>query len=173
MMFVFDGANRWTSPDVIAQEALALTTLLTLVYFLWSFKRTLADTYYSALDTMYFDLLKIAMERPYLAHPSSLKEEHLREYDAYAFMVWNFVETIYDRCGKNKKLCDTWYPVIDTECARHRSWFERPENRGKFKGPFKAFIEERYPLQGADSGTGASRDSQDASLSAKAGRSRL
>jgi hypothetical protein len=171
MCFLEGSIKGWTQPEVIAQEVLAITTLLTLVYFLWSFKKTLGDTYYAALDTMYFDLLKIAVERPYLMDPASLKDdgEKQKQYDAYAFMVWNFVETIFDRCGTDKQLCATWYPVVDTEAARHRQWFDRPANRGKFKQSFKDFIEKRYPQPRIESQPGVETKKEDA-FSAKSGQ---
>ena len=70
-------------------------------------------------------------------------------------MVWNFVETIYDRCqGRFKqRLRDTWYPIIAAENALHRAWFDRPENRGKFKPVFVKFIETQYVIAKAKSET--------------------
>jgi hypothetical protein len=66
-------------------------------------------------------------------------------------MVWNFVETIYDRCQgwSKRRLRETWYPIIASENALHRQWFELPENRRRFKQRFVRFIEKQYPVAGA------------------------
>ena len=59
-------------------------------------------------------------------------------------MVWNTMESIYDRCHGDAELCETWYPVIDAEEKRHRDWFDDPGNRPKFKNKFCTFVDERY-----------------------------
>jgi hypothetical protein len=146
------GAEVWAKAGVIAEAAGSIGIVATLFYSVWSFRTTLRDAYYSELDREYFELLKIGLERPDLitfgASPDPAKA---REYAAYAFMVWNFVETIYDRCqGRFKqRLRDTWYPIIAAENALHRAWFDLPENRSKFKPSFVRFIETQYVLANA------------------------
>ena len=140
--------STWTKVQVIAETAAAVGIVFTLFYSVWSFSRTLRDAYYAELDRVYFDLLKIALERPYLLEPATLSDPaKQREYDAYAFMVWNFVETVFDRCQGwwKKSLRETWYPVMEAENALHRQWFDLPANRIKFKRHFCDFIERQYP----------------------------
>jgi hypothetical protein len=144
-----ESMNAWTQAEVVAESVGAIAIVFTLFYSVWSFRTTLRDSYYAELDRVYFELLKIGLERPYLLDdPRSLDGARVREYDAYAFMVWNFVETVFDRCQgwSKRRLRDTWYPVIATETGRHRAWFERPENRAKFKAPFCHFVDSNYPL---------------------------
>lgn len=136
----------WTKAQIIAEIVTAISIVITLFYSLWSFTRTLRDGYYAELDRVYFELLKIALERPYLIDfPAAPDPGRQREYDAYAFMVWNFIETVFDRCrGSGKKhLRATWYPVVASENALHREWFNK--NRARFKQPFCSFIEQEYP----------------------------
>ena len=144
--------TAWEKAAVIADSAAALGIVLTLFYSIWSFRTTLRDSYYAELDRVYFDLLKIGLERPdLLDFPASPNPGKAREYDAYAFMVWNFVETVFDRCQgwTKRRLRETWYPVIAEENARHRAWFNVPQNRRKFKEPFCRFIDARYPTPSA------------------------
>lgn len=142
--------STWVKVQVIAETAAAVGIVLTLFYSLWSFTTALRDGYYAELDRVYFELLKLALERPYLLDfPASPDASRQREYDAYAFMVWNFVETVFDRCqgwGK-KRLRDTWYPVIEAENGLHRKWFDVPENRRKFKEHFCQFMEKQFPAK--------------------------
>jgi hypothetical protein len=138
----------WTKAGVIASALGSIGIVLTLFYSVWSFTTTLRDGYYAELDRVYFELLKIGLERPdLLAYPSSPDAAKALEYDAYAFMVWNFVETVFDRCQgwSRRRLRETWYPVIAAENALHRGWFEVPENRRKFKERFVRFIQAAYP----------------------------
>ena len=146
-----DVVTTWSEIQTIAEAAGAVGIVFTLFYSIWSFRTTLRDSYYAELDRVYFDLLKIGLERPYLLDfPQSPDPAKAREYDAYAFMVWNFVETVFDRCqGRwRRRLRDTWYPVIEAENERHRQWFDVPENRRKFKAHFCQFIDKRFPNSG-------------------------
>ncbi|HSY21766.1 MAG TPA: hypothetical protein VK841_06610 [Polyangiaceae bacterium] len=144
----------WTQAGVIAQALGSIGIILTLCYSAWTFATTLRERNYAELDRAYFDLLKIALERPYLLTSQPPADPlKAREYDAYAAMVWNFLETIVDRCEgtADRHLRDTWYPIVATENAMHRTWFDMPENRRKFKERFRRYIEKNYPVSAAPS----------------------
>ena len=138
----------------MAQVAGNIGLILTLFYTIWSFRSSMRDSYYAELDRIYFELLRIRLERPELidfpASPESPDASKARAYDAYAFMVWNFAETVFDHSRgwgwSKRRLRDTWYPVIAAEAAMHRAWFDRPENRRNFKDPFCVFIEATFPV---------------------------
>jgi hypothetical protein len=147
-----DAMLAWTKAGVIANALGSIGIVLTVFYSVWSFTTTLRDSYYAELDRVYFELLKIGLERPDLkSFPTSPDPAKAREYDAYAFMVWNFVETIFDRCQgwSRRHLRETWYPIIASENALHRAWFDLPQNRCKFKDRFGRFIDARYPRPSA------------------------
>jgi hypothetical protein len=144
-----DIVTAWNKAEVIATALGSIGIVLTLFYSAWSFRTTLREGYYAELDRVYFELLKIGLERPYLrASLPPADPARASEYEAYAFMVWNFLETVVDRCDgtSHPSLAETWYPIIATESALHRAWFEAPENRRRFKERFCRFIEERYPV---------------------------
>ena len=109
------------------------------------------SAHYSELDRFYADLLALVIENPFLRNPApltsdeqalsggyqpfSIKEiDKTLQYEAYVYMVWNFIETIHDRCyelydssgNDNQNFIDlkrTWKPVIDAENEIHRGWF--------------------------------------------------
>ena len=148
----------WSKAGVIAEALGSIGIVFTLFYSVWSFKTTLRDAYYAEIDRVYFELLKIGLERPELltypmspTSPTSPDRATASQYGAYAFMVWNFVETIFDRCQgwSKRRLRETWYPIIASENALHRQWFELPENRRRFKQRFVRFIEKQYPVASA------------------------
>jgi hypothetical protein len=138
----------WTAMGSLCTAISAVGLIITIVASsratrdaMKSFKKNLETSHYTELDSMYFELLKLALEKPHLADPNAKRDEtQKQEYNIYAYMVWNFLETIHDQCQGDKCLKETWYPVIDAENRLHRQWFEDKENKHKFKDRFKGFI---------------------------------
>lgn len=148
-----------------------------------------AAAFYSELDRFYADLLKIAIEHPHLRTPARLqrdvealhadydpypdlpvatseqraeKDRRVAQYDAYAFLVWNFLETIHDRCQEYpEQLLETWATIVAAENRVHRGWFLQQmrkeavraaeaeaagvehEPSDKFCKPFQVFVFEK------------------------------
>jgi hypothetical protein len=114
-----------------------------------NFRHQLRSQHYTEVDRMYFDILKMTMDSPHLRNPALIpdadaKKQH--EYDVYAFLVWNFIETIYDKCQSDNTLKETWDCIIIAEGRLHKEWFLRPENRPKFKERFHKYILRRKEL---------------------------
>ena len=135
----------WIAVGSVLTGVGAVIAFSALRYSITTFTKTLQISNYTELDKMYFDVLQMAVEDPTLIDPEALRDANeQRKYNTYAFMVWNIMESIYDRCHGDGELCETWYPVIDTEEKRHRRWFDDPLNRPKFKEGFCRFVDERY-----------------------------
>lgn len=112
-----------------------------LLYSMVVYKESLMLSHYSELDATYAGLLEKAIEHPHFVDPNAERDKTEKaQYDLYAFMVWNFVETIVDRCQNNKSLSETWSPIILVEAKKHYAWFNRPENKDKFKESFRKHI---------------------------------
>ncbi len=134
-------STMWAAIGTIAQSFASIMAIIALLYSMSTYRKSLQVSHYTELDTMYFNLLKAVVDKPHLNNPKAIRtEEQEIEYDSYAFMVWNFLEAIYDRCECHAHLCSTWYPVIDTEHQKHRMWFAHPDNKNKFKDAFHEFI---------------------------------
>ena len=113
-----------------------------LIYAVHTYRESMLFSHYSELDQTYFVLLAMAVEQPWLRTPAQIEDEYqLEAYGTYAFMVWNFLETIFDRCDASPELKETWYPIILTESRLHRDWFNLPENRPNFKERFQQFVD--------------------------------
>jgi hypothetical protein len=129
---------------------LTLVIMMTGIPQLLSLAETVRSSHYSQLDGTYFGLLKIAIDKPHLRNPSCLTEEQAAEYNSYAFAVWNFLETLRDRCEDDQTLKDIWAPVIATEHALHGAWFYEQttpyweKEAPKFRLPFADFIWTRF-----------------------------
>src|SRR5690606_30478401 len=63
--------------------------------------------------------------------------EDRARYRIYAGMVWNFLETVEDRCAKDPALELTWYPVLLVEKRRHMAWMRDAGNAELFKESFR------------------------------------
>lgn len=59
------------------------------------------------------------------------------KYCSYAYMMWNFLETIYDfeSKKKNSSLGNIWEPVLIEENKLHYRWFL--DNRRLFRKSFQ------------------------------------
>jgi hypothetical protein len=138
--------------DRVALCGLLLSAVVALaaVPQLLSLAETSRSAHYSQLDTMYFELLRMAVEKPFLRRLEHLTAEQRLEYESYAFMIWNFIETVRDRCEDDQTLKDIWAPVIATEHALHRDWFYGEttpywdKEAPKFRLPFADFIWSRF-----------------------------
>jgi hypothetical protein len=131
-------------------------------------RRQLSDAYYSEIDRLYFDLTSLQLTVEGLAEkcgkPASQGGD--AQYEAYALMVWNFIETVFDRCceergiGPKKRfslrrvfikssraraeaspLFETWRPVILKDARRHLPWFTTTPDL-PFKGRFRVWVTE-------------------------------
>ncbi len=101
------------------------------------------DSFYATMDRAYFDIQKLVIDNPHLAQSDVEGKSPVQviQYDAFAFIVWNFIESIYDYSKEEKALGETWECILNYESAKHAEWFRRPENRPKFKKSFVDYID--------------------------------
>jgi hypothetical protein len=106
--------------------AVALLALGSSVYTWWV---THNRRKYEIADSILTDLLKIALEHPELRDPEYIKAALHHEdktiryrYDAYATLVWNYIETLFDIYGE--RLTDSsFYGALKGLGSRHKAWF--------------------------------------------------
>jgi hypothetical protein len=137
--------TTWIAINSFATCALALGTAVLAIGVPWSLWRSRVEARhrsYLELDRIYLDIQKLVIQMPYLTNPESLQTpQQLLQYDAFAFVTWNFIESIYDYSVENKRVLDTWKCIYLYESTRHREWFNKLENRPKFKTSFVRCIE--------------------------------
>lgn len=123
----------------VISSVLAGTALL---YSIFAYTRNLKISHYNELDKSYQVLLNIAFQNPFIIKPETItSKEQQDKYDIYAFMMWNFLESIYDKCMKDNALKATWEPIICVEGNLHHKWFMRDDNKPKFKAIFCEYVE--------------------------------
>jgi hypothetical protein len=141
LMFDPSYATFWTAVGAAAQASAAVMAAAAVLYSITTFSRSLRISHYTEVDRLYFELLKLRFGRPHVLQPALAKSpEQQVDYDTYAFMVWNFLETIYDRCESDHTLWDTWHPILLEEAKAHHTWFLDPKNQGKFKRGFNSYV---------------------------------
>ena len=114
----------------------------------FTLKRDIQRRDYAHLDAMYVDILK-----EYLAHPqfqdvarmkdfqNAFKDEALR-YDAFAMLVHNFLESIFDLSVTDDVIDPYWAAIFDHHAKLHLKWLlagNRP-----FERAYYDFVRVRY-----------------------------
>lgn len=135
---------------VVSSTATILAAIAILLYIILWYKDK-SNNSYDVFDATYLGILKSGMKNPSFRNSiltndfeNSFSGNKKIKYEIYAFMSWNFCETIYD--NGNDELMKTWSVVIDTENALHRKWFDHPESISKFKESFRLYIAKAYPV---------------------------
>lgn len=141
-LFSEEYTAMWDAISSIMGIIATLMAIVALIYSVRTYKSTMQVVHYGEIDRMYFDILKEALAKPHLAHSDKERSDaENAEYDIYAFIVWNFLEAIYDRSQHSSALQKTWYPIVQTESGSHKQWLDIPQNRAKFKNAFLDFID--------------------------------
>jgi hypothetical protein len=129
---------------LVSSTSTILAAVAILLYIIIWYKDK-SNNSYEVFDTTYLDILKTGMENPSFRNPeltndylNSFSGDEKIKYEIYAYISWNFCETIFDK--KDKKLMETWTIVIETENRLHRKWFDNIENHNKYKDSFRNYI---------------------------------
>lgn len=125
---------------VVDSLSAILAVIAILLYIIFWYKEK-TSTNYDIFDSLYLDLLKTGLEFPRfrnknetIIYQEKFQGNELIQYDIYAYISWNFIETILDKGDDN--LMVTWLPAIKLEASLHEKWFFQPENQLKFKPLF-------------------------------------
>lgn len=110
---------------------------------------------YAAIDELYFDINKVAIDHPFLRHPHKVPSDERDRYGTFALITYNFLETIYDtvtevREAEKKKfedvdLWETWSVIVAVEAKRHKNWLLSDNNTENFKPTFLEFLGSYIP----------------------------
>jgi hypothetical protein len=136
------------NPHIVsaANILIALGTVALAFGIPWSIvnsRREERDTFYATLDRTYFEIQKLQIDHPHLCRVSTdgKTEDQIAQYDAFAYLTWNFVESIFDYSGNDAVLRETWQCVMHYESRRHADWFAEERNLLKFKTRFREHME--------------------------------
>jgi len=133
---------------IVSSTATILAGIAILLYIILWYKDK-SNNSYDIFDATYLDILKTGMENPSFRNSiltndylKSFSENEKIKYEIYAFISWNFCETIFDK--GDAELMKTWSVVIEVENSLHRKWFDNPENTKKYKESFRLYIQNNF-----------------------------
>ena len=138
--------------DLISSIQAVGMALIPIGFSFLLYRKGREDSAYIEIDRQYADLLKIAMGNPDLRDVRrtssyielSADENFRREYEIYAYMCWNLIETMFDRQYSEKskyKISKDWSPVMLEENRIHYEWYKH--NINLFKPEFQRFVIEK------------------------------
>lgn len=138
-MFEFDFWN-------FISTAIAILSLIISIILTVNAKKR--ESYFT-IDNQYKELLDLGLQYPKLRNPIISANYHklkdsdpdtFNQYQSYAYMIWNFLESIYDFASSSKKssLFNTWGPVLYEENKIHFKWFL--DHKYLFKDSFQKFV---------------------------------
>ena len=148
-----DWMLNWTAVGALGQ-ALSFPALCVALWGIWherhlqqktleNIERERRLAHYSMIDGCYQKLLELRLEDCSLGSPTSCENESKKEkYSVYAFMVWNFIETILDLTVDDEVLRRTWYPIVLYEAKQHSKWMSDPANQQRFKYPVQRWAKD-------------------------------
>lgn len=128
-------------------------SILSLLVSVLVFYLTQKSSGYLEVDRQYQSLIAMAISNPKLRDLHFTKKyksyissdpEFYHSYCAYAYMIWNFIETIYDISKTRKmfsRIDDVWFPSIIEENKLHYSWFI--DNNRLFRKEFVKFVKDK------------------------------
>ena len=138
--------------DLIIRFSPIVVSIISLIISFIAKHYAKINSNYLTLDNQYKDLLNSGILRPILRDPvfTCSYQKHKENdssnyysYVSYAYMIWNYLETVYDFAirGKNKYLRDVWTPVLIEENKIHYKWFR--DNRFLFREEFQKYVDEQ------------------------------
>ena len=101
---------------------------------------------YDFVDSILTDLLKISLDNPEFRDPnhiatamvhSDLKVRY--KYDAYATLVWNYLETLYDTYGEGLVKTPFYGSMVDLG-NRHKKWFFEEDRHHDYNSALPKFL---------------------------------
>ena len=131
----------WSKAGVISEALGSIGIICTLLYSVWSFTTTLRDAYYAELDRVYFELLKIGLEKPeLLSYPTSPTSPSICVFSAPAKSpAWKtagiFALPITPDSQRRSTPGSPGSPHRKTLFSSARSWPACPRRRRHFNAP--------------------------------------
>ncbi len=126
-----------------------------------AYEKQLRQNKYAEVDKLYLEILRIKMENAEFSEPEKISGDP--KYGIFAFIVWNFLETVYDTSSDNlgddwretSDLWSTWKGVVNVEGGKHANWLRLAENQNNFKKEFLNFVRDSGVIPNLDIRGGA------------------
>ena len=141
--------SEYSRSDVIASIALAVSVVSIIFNIVLSVLLHRDNSYrskYDFIDSQIADIIKIQLQYPEYRREdflSTLQEdsEESRRYDAYCCLVWNSLETMYEKYGEKRLRDSSFFPAMQLLARRHKPWLDKRGSKG-YSLPMRKFLTE-------------------------------
>jgi len=131
-------------------------SVVALFVSIWTWRFTYLLRRYETADNLLLEIHKIELEHPEFRDTEWCRQavDHSDKsirytYDTFACMVWNFLETLYDRYGEKNLRKSPFFSVMKDLSRRHSTWFFKEENFSCFNPQLVKFLQvEKYGSKG-------------------------
>jgi len=109
-----------STAEVIATVSIIVNFILVVVIYRGNGRRN----EYDFVDTQIADILKIQMKYPEYRRDGFTPTEGAEKlrFDAYRCLVWNSLETMYEKYGERRLRKSSFFPAMQLLARRHKSW---------------------------------------------------
>jgi hypothetical protein len=106
-----------------------LVSAVSLIVSIYTARRAFRRGMFETLDTVLRDLIRLSLDHPELRDPEHCRVAYFSsdpavkyKYDAYATLVWNYLEALYLAYG-NRLRATVFYGPLRYLGERHKAWF--------------------------------------------------
>jgi hypothetical protein len=149
-----EGRMDWRDPAIAAGIAAALGSvfggLITGAFTVWPLKQEIKRNGYIHLDATYNTIIDRSAKYPEFSDAKLVSvyadafKDKLQEYEAYAWLVHNFLETIFDLSynRRKNKIDDDWNYLFDHFAELHLQW--ALNGKRPLRDEYLRYIETKY-----------------------------
>lgn len=111
-----------STAEVIATISIIVNFILVIVIYKGNGRRN----EYDFIDTQIADILKIQLQYPEYRRDgfSPTEDTETLRFDAYRCLVWNSLETMYEKYGERRLRKSSFFPAMRLLAKRHKAWLD-------------------------------------------------
>ncbi len=133
-----------------------IISCIALFFSIWTWRYNYISKRYETADNFLLEIHKIELNHPEFHDPDLIRQalnhsdpKVRYSYDIFACIIWNFLETLYDRYGERNLRKSPFFGAMKDLSKRHSAWFFKEENFSSFNPQLVKFLHvERYEGKG-------------------------
>jgi len=117
--------NTMSTAEKIAIISILVNFILVYVIYRGNGRRS----EYDFIDNQIADILKLQMQHPKYRQEGYEPDdpEEILRFDAYRCLVWNSLETMYEKYGERRLKRSSFFPAMQLLARRHKGWMDKHE----------------------------------------------
>jgi hypothetical protein len=125
---------------------LAISFIVNVWLIVKNHRKTIKDRQYEYIENQFTTILKLQIDYPdfrkkdYWDTLTDKESEEARRYSAYCCLVWNTMETLWEKYGKKELAKSTFLPGMRSLAKRHQKWLIETGSLGSYKVEMISFL---------------------------------